>query len=127
MLTSISFDITTDSSGDYTDSVYITERTGQEAVLLYAVDWQDGTLADGVDATLAMANDGVSTTILTLTDANNDAWYFPRELEDDNAGSAVTTYCKRLVTGTLTLTVASGGNVASGKCVVYVQTCCDED
>ena len=45
--------------------------------LLHAVEWIDGTLTDGVDAVLSCVRDdnAANVTLLTLTDANNDAWY----------------------------------------------------
>jgi hypothetical protein len=95
---------------------------------LFAVQWVDGSFADGVDGTLTVQNvggQGVAQTLLTLTDANNDAFYYPRHQVHDNAGAGLTTDGTRiaqtmpLIAGVLRLTVASGGNAQTGGCVVY--------
>lgn len=88
---------------------------------LIAVQWIDGSLADGVDAVLSVTNTpaGVDTTLLTLTDANNDAWYYPRVLENSNAGAALATYTLMIIEGTLKLVVADGGDTKTGGCIVY--------
>lgn len=97
---------------------------------LYAVEWIDGTLADGVDAVLSCVrdNNAADVTLLTLTDANSDAWYQPRVPCHDAAGAAVTfdgtneIYCKPLVNGYLKLVVADGGSAKAGGCIVYVES-----
>ena len=85
-------------------------------------EWQDGTLADGVGATLSVVGteDGVDRTLLTLTDANNDAVYFPRELEDDNTGSALTTHTRQAISGYLKLVISSGGAAKTGGMTVFI-------
>ena len=108
-------DITTDSGGDAT-------VTG-EAIngLLYAVEWVDGDLADGVDATLSMTQtpSGVDKTLLTLTDANSDAFYYPRESDHDNTGTEGAGTVHPLLMGIPQVVVADGGNVASGAIILY--------
>lgn len=96
---------------------------------LHSVCWIDGTFADGVDATLTIAaQDNVpALTLLTLTNANNDAVYQPRFPASDNAGATVTydgtneIYVKGYIDGYLTLTVASGGDTKSGGMIVYYE------
>jgi hypothetical protein len=98
--------------------------------LLEAVQWIDGTYADGVDAVLACVNadSGVDQTLLTLTNADADAWYYPRAQIDDQAGAAETfnsteglSLAHIVLNGTLKLTVTSAGSTAglTGGCVVY--------
>lgn len=115
---------TTDSSGDVT----ITHTLSTSGVLL-AVEWIDGDLVDGVDAVLSFtsASSGVSRTLLTLTNANADAWYFPHEAAHDNAGAGVTfdgtneIYVQPVVHGVLKLVISSGGDTKTGGAVVYLR------
>lgn len=109
----IELSITTDAAQDGSD----TEALPLNAVyLLYAFEWIDGDFADGVDAVLACTGPSdVERTLLTLTDANADKMYYPRELEDDNAGAEGTTYTLPVVEGTVSLTVSSGGAIKTGK------------
>lgn len=118
---SIRLNVTTDASGDGTATA-----TYPASGWLEMVDWIDGTFADGVDATLTVtgtdsANDH---TLLTLTNANNDAIYYPRRVVDTTAGAAATGVYDRFVfSGYLKLTIAQGGNAATGGAVVYFETC----
>ncbi len=88
---------------------------------LFAVQWIDGTLADGVDAVLSVTRtpSEVDKTLLTLTNANDDAWYHPRVLECDAAGASIGTYTPMIIEGTLKLVVSSGGDTLTGGCIVY--------
>lgn len=93
---------------------------------LYAVEWIDGTFENGVDATLtAQATpSGVATTLLTLTNADDDKWYFPRALVHDESGTALTgtsggDRCLPLVAGTPRLVIADGGATKTGGCILY--------
>ena len=93
---------------------------------LYAVEWIDGTLSDGVDAVLTAQNtaSAVAQTLLTLTDANDDDWYYPRDVVHDLAGSALTGTSggdreKPVINGVLRLVIASGGSEKTGGCIVY--------
>jgi len=94
-----------------------------KAYLLHAVEWIDGTLVDGVDAVLSCSARPLGMAdkvLLTLTDANIDKTYYPRELEHSNVGVALTTYALMLVDGTLSLAVTAGGNAMTGGCVCYL-------
>lgn len=122
MLDHIKLEGTTNGSGDATVTATVPTHG-----ILKAVEWIDGDLADGVDAVLSFvsANSGVSRTLLTLTNANDDDWYFPHEAAHDNAGAAVTfdgtneVYVQPVISGTLSLVISSGGDTKTGGCVVY--------
>ncbi len=95
--------------------------------LLQSVEWVDGDLVDGVDAVLSVTDNqsGVDSTLLTLTNANSDAWYYPRQVAHDNAGAAVTfdgtneIYVPAIIAGKLKLVIANGGDTKTGGVVVY--------
>ena len=72
--------VTTNADGDGTGN-------GARTILgkLYCVKWIDGTFADGVDAVISCVGGIVDTTLLTLTDANIDAMYYPRNLVHSEA------------------------------------------
>jgi hypothetical protein len=133
----VTFNITTTSGGAY-DSSTAGGVTGQGSpgnpYKLYAVEWVDGTLDNNVTATLSMTStpSGVDKTLFTLAaaEADDDAWFFPRVVAHDEgaetlaSGADVTAaYAMQLVTGTLKLVVAAGGNAKTGKCLVYLQGC----
>lgn len=128
MIQQVKFAITTDGSGAYTSTVATApqgevSRDGLGPWLLYAVEWVDGALADGVDAVLSVTNtlSGVDLTLLTLTDANSDLMYYPRVIADGVTGADLTGwYVQHVVDGTLKLTVTSGGSAATGACIVYL-------
>lgn len=109
---------TTDGSGDATVTVGINNQPR----LLYAVEWKLGTAAAGVDATLSTTDtdSAVDQTLLTLTNANANAWYYPRMLESDTAGAALTTSGFLVVNGDLKLVVAQGGATKTGAAVIYL-------
>lgn len=97
---------------------------------LLAVEWVDGTLVDGVDAVLKVTNrqSGVDRTLLTLTDANADAFYYPREQVHGLTGAGLDYNDESdepvsempLIDGTLVLTIADGGATKYGGAIVYV-------
>ena len=124
MLKEIKLYGTTTSGGDLT-----VQSTVNIMGELVAVEWIDGDLADGVDAVLScVRNDNAAdVTLLTLTDANSDAWYYPAAAVHDNVGTAVTfdgtneIYTRQVVNGQLKLVVSSGGDTKSGGCIVYVK------
>jgi len=114
---------TTDSGGDLTVT-----STNITLGCLVAVEWIDGDLADGVDAVLSVVrdNNAPDVTLLTLTNSNTDAWYYPQTPVQDNAGADVTfdgtneIYTQQVVNGKLKLVISSGGNAKSGGAIVYV-------
>ena len=117
--------VTTDGSGDGTATT-----TRAYNGTLYAVQWIDGTFADGVDGTFTVTgNDaGVATTLLTLTNANDDAIYYPRATADDLTGADSTYDGTRVVysveppiVGKVLLTVAQGGAAKVGGAVLFIR------
>lgn len=125
----IRMNVTTDASGDGSTTIpfehFATATDGGPGVmplLLYAVEWIDGTFEDGVGAVLSATAtpSGVDSTLLTLTAANSDAWYYARVLESDNTGTATAFYSLPVVNGDLKLVVATGGNTKTGGCIVYL-------
>lgn len=122
----VQFNITTDANGDYdssTDGGVVGQVRAGLPFLLEAVEWVDGDLADGVDAVLSTIDtpSGVDQTLLTLTDANDDAWYRPRTTtQDGTSGGLDGWYAYPIVNGALKLVVSDGGNTKSGKCLVYL-------
>ena len=115
---------TTDAAGDATINATV-PAYGR----LVAVEWIDGDLADGVDAVLSVTStdSSVDNTLLTLTDANIDAWYYPLAAAHDNAGAGVTfdganeIYVQQVVNGMLKLVISSGGDTKTGGAVVYYE------
>jgi hypothetical protein len=112
---------TTDADGDAT----IDGECGIGGRLI-AVEWVDGDLEDGVDAVLTMQGtpSGVAHTLLTLTDANSDAIYYPRTLIHSETGVALTgtsggdreTY---MIMGVPRLVITDGGDTKTGGVVLY--------
>jgi len=104
----------TDGAGTATDTISIIGW-------LYAVEWIDGDFADGVDGTLTVINSesAVVATLLTLTDANADAMYYPTAAEHDAAGAATGNRSLAVINGTLKLTIAQGGDTKTGGCIVF--------
>ena len=109
---------TTDGSGDASE-------TASVAIYgcLVAVEWAVGSLATGVDAVLSVTKttSGVDHTLLTLTDANANGWYYPRATASDNAGAAIVSYVEDVIQGHLKLVIAQGGDTKTGGCVVYFE------
>lgn len=94
---------------------------------LEKVYWEDGDLADGVDATLSMIETpaGVEETILTLTDENNDKVFYPRHLVHSEAGAALTgtqggDRVRPFLNGKPKLVIAQGGDTKSGSMTLIV-------
>lgn len=107
---------TTDGSGDLTVN-------GESAIngLLYAAWWIFGSGTSGVDATLTIQGtpSGVADTVLTLTDANANAWYPVRRAETGTTGAALVTYSYPAVIGTPRLVIAQGGATKTYTLVLY--------
>ena len=92
---------------------------------LYAVRWIDGDFDNGVGAVISTQNHDASATLLTLTAANDDATYYPREQVHGNTGTALTLDGTRISTdlpvmvGVPRLVVATGGNKKPGGCILF--------
>lgn len=117
----VTFEIETSAGGAYTGTA---NASAGGPYLLHSVEWVDGTLDDNNTAVLSVTNtiSGVDRTLLTLGagEGDNDTWYFPQVLVCDNGGTATTFYTHQVVAGQLKLVVAAGGNVKTGKCLVYL-------
>lgn len=118
----VKLDIATASDGSATATAPVLEGIG----LLHKVEWVDGTLADGVDAVLKCINrpSGIDETLLTLTNADNDAVYYPRYIIHSEAGAALTgtsggDRAQGIVEGTFQLTVTNGGDTKTGAALIY--------
>lgn len=117
----LQLDATTLSDG--TATVNATQPiTGQ----LYAVEWVVGTFATGVDATLTEQSrvSGVARTLLTLTDANANALYYPRYAVHSNVGAALTATAggdntMAYLMGVPRLAIAQGGAVKTGSVFIW--------
>lgn len=115
---------TTDSSGDLT---LTSENTYNGELVM--VQWVDGDLVDGVDAVLSVTKTdaGVDYTLLTLTNANNDALYHTRAILTDQAGATITydgtneVYGCIPVVGQLKLVISSGGDTKTGGAIVFLE------
>jgi len=119
MLESVKLYGTTDALGDLT----VTSTLAAHG-LLYAIQWIDGTFDNGVDAVFTVTDEasGVDQTLLTLTDANVDAWYYPRTTADDLTGTPIATeFIQLIINGKLEMVVSSGGNVLEGGAIVFYE------
>jgi hypothetical protein len=86
---------------------------------LYAVQWIDGSLADGVDAVLSVVNADADYTLLTLTNADNDDWYYRQVPCCDAAGAAIAgAYTLPMIVGKPKLTITAGGDTKKGGAVL---------
>jgi hypothetical protein len=118
MIDRIKLSVTTNTGGAGTAT------SGAIAGRIYAIEYDKGTFADGVDLTLTCSGATIAQTLLTLTDANADDWYYPRAVVHDEAGSALTgtsggDRSMLLAVGNLLLTVANGGSTTTGTMVIY--------
>ena len=91
---------------------------------LYAVRWVDGDFTDGVDAVISTQVHEAAATFLTLTDANSDAWYYPRDIVHSATGGALTgtsggDRCLPLIVGVPRLAVTSAGATKTGGCILF--------
>jgi hypothetical protein len=116
---------TTNSSGAAT---ILSEDTYNAKLCM--VQWVDGDLADGVDAVLSVTKTGtgVDYTLLTLTDANNDAVYHTRGGASSATGAAMlyaadgtAVPVKVPVVGQLKLVIADGGSAKTGGAYVFLE------
>jgi hypothetical protein len=91
---------------------------------LFSVQWIDGTFDNGVDGIISTQGHQSSKTLLTVTDGDDDALYYPRDLVHDETGAALTgtqggDRAMPLMVGTLRLVVSDGGNAKTGGCIVF--------
>lgn len=112
---------TTDGAGAATENA-ARPISGQ----LYAVEWVIGTMATGVDVTLSEQSrpSGVARTLLTLTNADANAIYYPRYLVHGETGTALTgtsggDRVMAYLMGTPRVVIASGGDTKTGSIVLY--------
>lgn len=117
----ISLQGTTETDGTLTVNAEVQVRG-----FLYAVEWIDGTFDDGVDAVVSCEStpSGVAQTLLTLSNANSDAWYFPRTVVHGETGTALTgtsggDRALFILNGKPRLAVTSGGSTKTGGCILY--------
>lgn len=88
---------------------------------LYAVQFVDGDLADGVDIVLTSEAPEISIPLITKADFNTDSLYYPRALQHLNTdGTALTTHTMPLVAGNLKAVIAQGGDTKTGAVVCFI-------
>ena len=112
--------ITTNASGDGTGTAPALVVMGH----LYAIHWLIGTCAAGVDVTISTAGADGAKTLLTLTDANSSALYYPRDAKHSETGAALTATLGGdrelpLTTGRPTVVIAQGGDTKTGYVIFY--------
>lgn len=117
----LELEATTDGSGDAT-----VNAPARIIGKLIAVEWVVGDFAAGVDAVISEQGrvSGVARTLLTLTDANANAIYYPRYVVHSEAGVALTGTSggdreMAYLMGTPRLVVAQGGDTKTGKCILW--------
>jgi len=95
---------------------------------LEAVEWIDGSFDDGVDPALSVTEtpSGVDQTLLSVSNANADAWYRPRHVVHGEDGGALTgtsggDRARPIINGVLKLAVTNGGDEKTGGCIVYYE------
>ena len=100
-------------------------RQGPGLGILEGVQRVDGFFDNGVDAVHSVTQpDGTAQSLLTLTDANDDAWLYPRVPVNDPTGAALddadgANLTKPLLVGKPRLAITSGGNAKTGGCILY--------
>lgn len=117
MISEVYLPFTTDGSGAAT-----VQSTVDVFGRLIAVAWTDGDLADGVDAVISCVGSGrPDQTLLTLTNANDDAWHYPMVAASSTAGAALTWYTPQVISGTIKVVVAAGGATKTGAVRLYIE------
>jgi hypothetical protein len=88
--------------------------------LLYSMRYLKTDFAAGVDFTLSVVNSVATETILTITDGNASANYYPRVDSCGPTGSALSLNAQMVpIVGAPKITVAQGGDTKSGTFVLY--------
>lgn len=91
---------------------------------LIEVAYGKGTFVAGVDVTISITGSIYAQTLLTLTDANNDAVYYPRVQACDNTGTAINgAYTDVAVIGQIKIEVADGGSKKTGTVDIVWDDC----
>lgn len=114
--------IATSAGGAFTSAIAESAVNGY----LYAIETVGGTLDAGTDwtFTVTQTSSGVDMTLLTLTDSNANAMYYPRVAVHGNTGTALTAtaggdrtlqYCS----GLPKLVIAQGGATKAGVAILY--------
>ena len=107
--------ITVDASGDGSATVNI-----PGSPLLYGVQYIKNNYADGVDMTLTTANSVIASTLLTITNMNASASYYPRVDSCGATGTALSANNTLIpLMGDVTITIRDGGNATSGTFVLW--------
>ena len=121
MLRKLKLEGTTDALGAAT-----IKNAGAILGKLYAVQWIDGTLEDGVGFTLSVVNsDAPTANLLTVAAANADKMYYPREIPHKTEDGAVLTATAGgdrvppVIAGTPQLAISSGGDAKTGGCILF--------
>lgn len=88
--------------------------------ILYKVFYEAGSFDTGVDVTITDTDTGE--VLLALTNAGtSNLMKYPRTLQHLNSdGTALTTHDYPLVHGTVTITIAQGGNATTGAIELYI-------
>jgi len=111
------FTLTTDAAGDATET---TSFAINGEVLAVQVEYA-GTAPATTDLTLTSS--APSDTILSLANANTDNVFYPRNIVHDNTGVAAVggdnLFTPFIVQGTLTCTIAQGGNALTHTVTVF--------
>ncbi len=102
---------TTGSAGSATASGHAATPIGQLVALHLNYTSQPAT----TDITVTAPSNPAALTILTLSNANTDAWFFPKTQDHDNVGAAITgSYSDPLLHNGVDIAVAQGDAVTDG-------------
>ena len=82
---------------------------------LFGVHYDKGTFAAGVDITISVVKSKHTYTILTLTDANTSASYYPRVATCGSTGVADGGTTLPPILGQIQVSVAAGGDTKTGE------------
>ncbi len=94
---------------------------------LYAIEYQPGTTDNGATIVVACVGVGTKPLLTKATAGTAVAWFYPRDLVNAVADGAALTgtaggdrTCP-ILSGVITVTVASGGDAKSGKVIAYYE------
>ncbi len=112
---------TTNSSGD------VVKRGQVASGKLYAIEYQPGDIATGATLTVTCVGVGTKPLLTKASAGTAIVWFYPRDLVNAVADGAALTgtaggdrTCP-ILSGVITVTVASGGNATSGKVIAYYE------